>query len=463
MTTPKNPDPGYRLPSGDLTQDDLACMILFYPDRDEYRRALWGSLDFLGTWLAWERDTEKRGAIAAKLWKNANDLTQECYAMNTCDTILQLLTQIEKNTRTCCGESTYVTYNENLEVITVINPGVGSPPAYYGETAVTGWDDWAQYVCYHAHKYVDDLIDTANKLHVAVSAGGYVLDFIAHLFSLIQWRMVEDIIPVNFSVIQAIFNALGEGLIDNEFDDLAQDFETNREDIVCAIMLGDDLGALIESIVPGYLWTIYYSWFDYDTTVAVIYEGGIEGVGYLTPAQRADCLCEEPPFELTGYHWEPVALDYFFYTTNVTRVSDSFDAENSIASMAALQSSSSGARHEFGVRFADIGGQPCFYYGCYFKLVACNYTGGFQDKMLYSHKPQLYVNQARLELTQVGVNTAQIASGAIQTEINENFDYNISWSDNFTDRIRLEEWPDGSASPSTVYSWSIQVYALRPN
>jgi len=295
----KNPDPGYRLPPGDLTTPEYECLILFYPKEDEYRRALWGSLDYLATWHAWERDEQKRGKDAAQAWKEANDITWSCYTMNTCEQILDLLGQIEANTRVCCGESNYVSYQENTVVTTVIVPNVGTAPTTYGETAVTGWDEWLEYVCYHAHDYVDDLIETAEKLHTILQIGGYTLDFIAHLFSLVQWRMVEELIPVNFSQIAAIVDALGQAGIQNEFSDLAADFETYREDIVCSLILGTSLEDAVKAVVgeANVLWTLYYSHLDYETTQAVIYEGGVDGVGYLTPVKRQDCDCSLPPFD----------------------------------------------------------------------------------------------------------------------------------------------------------------------
>lgn len=304
---------GYLLPAGDTYEEDLECIILFYPNRRKYRQALFGSLDYLGTWLAWERDDEKRGQGAALSWKLANEATRECIAMGTCDTLLELLVQIEKNTRTCCGESNYVQYGPNIIVTTTIVPGSGGAPTHYGETAVADWDEWSEYVCYHAHAYVDDLIDTAEKLHTAVTIGGYVLDFIAHLFSIVQWRMVEDLVPVNFSVIQAIFNALGEAGIVNEFDDLADDFETSRDDIVCSLMQGTSLEAAVFAVVgSGVLWDTYYQWLDYETSTAIIYEGELPDVGYLTPIKKDDCVdCDQigdymtsvETFDLGAYTW----------------------------------------------------------------------------------------------------------------------------------------------------------------
>lgn len=61
----------YLLPEGDVSEDQLACMRVWYPDRPEYRRALLGSLGFLATWVAWERDKDKRARIAASSWRVA--------------------------------------------------------------------------------------------------------------------------------------------------------------------------------------------------------------------------------------------------------------------------------------------------------------------------------------------------------------------------------------------------------
>jgi hypothetical protein len=66
---------GYLLPDGDAYTDQTTCIRVYVPNRVEYLRALQGSLDYLGTWLAWERDDLHRGIDAARAWKNANELT----------------------------------------------------------------------------------------------------------------------------------------------------------------------------------------------------------------------------------------------------------------------------------------------------------------------------------------------------------------------------------------------------
>jgi hypothetical protein len=55
----------------------MTCVKVYVPNKVEYLRALTGSLDYLGTWVAWERDELKRGKDAAASWKIANELTND--------------------------------------------------------------------------------------------------------------------------------------------------------------------------------------------------------------------------------------------------------------------------------------------------------------------------------------------------------------------------------------------------
>lgn len=284
---------GYLLPEGEAYTDELGCMLVFYPDRDEYRRALIGSMHHLGTWLAWERDELKRGQDAARAWKDAIDITEECLAMNYCEEILTRLDQLIALQGACCIDgASQITYQNNTVVTTVIVPNSGPDPTLWGQTSVADWDEWLEYVCGQAHAYVDELIETVGQIKLVATIGGYTLDFVAHLFSIVQWRMVEDIIPVNFSVIQAIFNAIGEGLLSVDWDQQAADIEANRQNIICALIQGTDLEtAVAGAITQPALWTAFFDHLDYESTTAAIYEGQVPGVGYLPVLWRNDCLC----------------------------------------------------------------------------------------------------------------------------------------------------------------------------
>jgi len=59
---------GYILPET-IDPEAHVCIRAYVPDDPLYIAAFWGSYDFLATWLAWERDTAKRGKDAATVWR----------------------------------------------------------------------------------------------------------------------------------------------------------------------------------------------------------------------------------------------------------------------------------------------------------------------------------------------------------------------------------------------------------
>lgn len=298
-----NDSRGYLLPDGEAYTDELACVLLFYPDKDEYRRALRGALDYFGVWLAWERDSAKRGKDAARAWKEANEFTYECMDMNYCalilanlDAIVNLLSQ-----QHCCDGTNSVTYFDQTIVTTTIVPGVGDPPASWGESEVpTDWDDWSQYVCYHAHLYVDYLIESAGLLDTMVTLGSWGVDFLSFILSRIIYGSPSGgVVPVNFGWVNNISNLMLGALASLDFGSLETSFEDAREDIVCAFMEGTSLEDAVETAVDNtILWNVYYNWLDYDSSVATIYTGEVEGIGYLTPSQRDDCTCGGAEFQV---------------------------------------------------------------------------------------------------------------------------------------------------------------------
>lgn len=74
MATHDNQSKGYLVPDN-ADPGELNCLLVFYPDDPLYLAALLGSLTYLGTWTAWQRDPAKRGLIAAAAWKEANECT----------------------------------------------------------------------------------------------------------------------------------------------------------------------------------------------------------------------------------------------------------------------------------------------------------------------------------------------------------------------------------------------------
>jgi hypothetical protein len=77
--------PGYLLPEG--MPETYRCYQVYVPD-DEYAiAAFWGSLEYLGKWIAWERTDDHRGALMADLWKVANELSRDVAELG-CDVML---------------------------------------------------------------------------------------------------------------------------------------------------------------------------------------------------------------------------------------------------------------------------------------------------------------------------------------------------------------------------------------
>lgn len=287
--------PGYLLPAGDAYTEEMQCCFVFVPAKDEYRRAFFGALDYFGTWLAWERDDDHRGIDAARAWKEANDKTRECWEMGTCEDISTKLSAIIALLAAprCCGEgNNYTTYYDNRVYTTTIIPDSGDYPDYYGETAVTSWEDWKQYVCYNANKYLDDLIESANRIDTLLDIGFFAIDTLAAIMAPLTFVLAPIAHPLNIPWVTAIWSALIQGGQDY-MEGIADALEGAREDVVCALVNGTSLHDAIESAIGESLaWELFYSHLDYSTVTAIIYEGGNE-LGYLPAEQSAACDCEE--------------------------------------------------------------------------------------------------------------------------------------------------------------------------
>jgi len=150
----RNPDPGYLLPDGEAYTDDFACQLIFIPRKDEYYKAMLGAILYMGTWVAWQRDTDKRGKDAAQAWREANELTMECWRMTCMDDIterMDIIIDLLANQPGCCDTTTI---GPVIITTTIIIPGVGDDPTHWGETEVADWSEWLEYICYHAHRYV---------------------------------------------------------------------------------------------------------------------------------------------------------------------------------------------------------------------------------------------------------------------------------------------------------------------
>jgi len=59
---------GYKVPAV-INPGSARCIRVYVPDDPDYLAAFWASYQYLGTWHAWERDADKRGKLAAAVWR----------------------------------------------------------------------------------------------------------------------------------------------------------------------------------------------------------------------------------------------------------------------------------------------------------------------------------------------------------------------------------------------------------
>lgn len=291
---------GYPLPDGDAFTEEMECAIIYYPAKAEYRQALLGSVSFLATWRAWERDTDKRGKDAADAWRLALELTMGCWNMACIETLIEnqefMLEWMATHSLDCCEGTTY---GDTTIITTIIIPFVGDPPDYYGETAISDWDDWAEHVCFNANAWVDILIENALVLEEGLLAGGVGMGMLAYVLAGIAFIATGGLLAIPVIMLGAASLLALEG--SGTFSDAADDLETGRDDIVCALLNGLDVGQAVEDAIgSGLAWTTVFSLLNYDTPTAIIYEGGGQD-SYLSSETDDSCFCPDEP-ELNGWY-----------------------------------------------------------------------------------------------------------------------------------------------------------------
>lgn len=340
---------GYTLPPGDAFEEDLCCAIIYYPDREEYRRALLGAVTYFATWTAWERDSSKRGKDAARAWQLALEQTMECWNMACMEDLIaiqqEILTFLQSK-KDCCDDG--VTYDPQETVETDIVPNVGDPPDFYGETAVTDWDDWAEHVCHNGHIYVDNLIDAAGQLMLAVNGAWIALGLVAALMALATMSGIG--IPIAFGLAATVVGSLAVLTSGTVFSEAATDIETARDDIVCAFLKGTGLADAVETALDSSLaWDTFYQFLDYATAEAIVYEGGHDSE-YLPADTRDDCDCPvgpEPEGQIWGIAWTVTNLKLDDADSGNLRYRNSATGERGV---------NPNATHEYG--YANSVGPP---------------------------------------------------------------------------------------------------------
>jgi hypothetical protein len=202
----------------------------------------------------------------------------------------------------CCDEN--VTFDNSTTYITVIVPGEGDDPEYYGETAVEDWDEWNEYLCHNAKLWLDELIHHTGNVEAALNYGGMTVALIAAAIVGVSFFVVGGVVAM--PVIYAAVAGLVAGISATVFEDAADDLTTAYDDIICAIMLGLSLGDAVEDALGvSTAWALFFQYIDYSSAQAILYEGG-DGITFLeseTDDTCTDCVYPQVGEYLTKWEW----------------------------------------------------------------------------------------------------------------------------------------------------------------
>ena len=230
--------PGYPLPSGELGNDEIVCQLVYLPDRPEYWQALLGAISYMGTWVAWEPDDDKRGKDAAANWREAFELTIGCWRMTCLEEIKALLVQLIA--AQCCDSNIFTQQPSGIapNTGTEIEYEVGDPPDFYGDVAITTWEEWADYKCQAAHLLVEEVAIKFEQLGgLQTDYGGE--DVTVEMIGWVVSKLTPLLIFINLAwdIFQAI-TGIGWELL-GDFSTAAAQIRAAADDIACAITLGD--------------------------------------------------------------------------------------------------------------------------------------------------------------------------------------------------------------------------------
>lgn len=241
------------MPSGELGDDDIVCQLVYLPDRPEYWQAFLGALSYMATWRAWERDDDKRGKDAAANWREAFELTMECWRM-TCLEQLQAdvaaILAIMEIPQSCCDAGDVTDGDQYTDRV---EDSVGDVPqniidAGYAEDAAD-WDGFDDYKCMIAHVIVDQLVGRLNEISPLVSATGGVLGGVAALAGILAVIFGTGGLAIVFGIVAGIgaTSLLYQAITDFDLiDGLADKVDEHHDKLACSVYNadGDDAALL---------------------------------------------------------------------------------------------------------------------------------------------------------------------------------------------------------------------------
>ena len=248
----------YLIPSSPQFEDELECLLVFYPNRVEYRQALLGAYTDLTKQWNWEGTPAERKDVVDS-WDLA--VLETLNGMGKLDDIIDLLEamtllidEIEpllRNAQPCCPDGG----GQYGDLPDYDLSGTGDVPqaiidAGYA-TDAADWDGYADYKCMAAHILVDNLeatlqawagiLDGPGKAFISfatVAATLWVTALTGGGAIVILGGLAFDALSL-WKILEAIDDWTAAGLTS-----AVDDVEDARDSIVCAAVNADGLAAI---------------------------------------------------------------------------------------------------------------------------------------------------------------------------------------------------------------------------
>lgn len=255
----------YLPPPPEDLDPELACALVFYPDSEEYRRALFGQIKELTDVWNWEADRDTQAAIRAA-WLAAELETIECANMACLEDILALLAEIRDHEWCCEGNFLFEGTGDGSTGETFVWPVDGPGPAplpvpdndvgagEYPITPATDPDDdgvvlgteWEQYVCGAANYLIDSVVDWLRFTLFLVNTqqmGIRVVQWlVTRIVGVLIPGVVDDFALYELDDWQNELYSIWPSLQAAQLETAISQLENIRDDVACAVV-GEDVAA----------------------------------------------------------------------------------------------------------------------------------------------------------------------------------------------------------------------------
>lgn len=265
----------------------------------QYRAAFWGAYSDLSQHWNWEESDPNRRLEITASWNEAIFNTLECLQMACLEQLLECChDQLDaiRDLATAVNSADSPFTNDPATIPLIVDYGVGTPPDMGGITPAD-WDDYDDLLCGASHAYADLLVTMALDAQNLLDVGTVFIGAIAGIIALMSGAGIILAVGAGFAAeLFSTFVALAGTTI---LGQAASDLDTNRDDIICAVVNGAPLAPVIEGIVGAAAWEGLFRWVDYSSAVNTIHNGDFD----MSVERGLDCSCVSPPVGLGFTFW----------------------------------------------------------------------------------------------------------------------------------------------------------------